>query len=141
LNTFARNRALLICKPLPIQANRYAAELKKKWEYAHRLTPDSGNQILPPPPARGKECTIVDCAYHGPNDARSNAIKQGLRTNLETAPRTEATTSNVSATLMSALPPKADACSAARDVCYGPIADISRSRRQRVLDRAHGNQI
>ena len=25
---------------------------------------------------------------------------------------------------MSALPPKADICGAARDVCYGPIADI-----------------
>jgi hypothetical protein len=26
---------------------------------------------------------------------------------------------------MSALPPKADMCSATRDVCYGPIADIA----------------
>jgi hypothetical protein len=30
--------------------------------------------------------------------------------------------------VMSALPPKADMCSAARDVCFGPIADICSAR-------------
>jgi hypothetical protein len=31
--------------------------------------------------------------------------------------------------VMSALPRKADMCSAARDVCFGPIADIPASQR------------
>src|SRR4030095_14054300 len=33
--------------------------------------------------------------------------------------------------VMSALPPKADICSAAAHVCYGPIADISVERQKR----------
>jgi hypothetical protein len=32
---------------------------------------------------------------------------------------------NLSQTAMSALPPKADMCSATRDVCFGPIADMA----------------
>jgi hypothetical protein len=45
------------------------------------------------------------------------------------------------AIVMSALPPKADMCDAARDVRFGPIADIARKKKGRQLWAISGHWV
>ena len=42
---------------------------------------------------------------------------------------------------MSALPPKADMCSALAYVCFGPIADISQSAAPFIIESGTGSEV